>query len=67
MCCAGAYFGFYDSAIGVLKPSNIIYKFCIAQVRPAPFTYLPPNSSRHPTQAPNKYPDISNTRSPHIS
>ncbi|KAJ1494004.1 putative mitochondrial ADP/ATP translocase [Baffinella frigidus] len=28
----GAYFGFYDSAIGVLKPSNIIYKFCIAQV-----------------------------------
>jgi len=28
----GAYFGFYDSAIGVLKPSNVVYKFCIAQV-----------------------------------
>jgi len=28
----GAYFGFYDSAIGMLKPSNIVYKFLIAQV-----------------------------------
>mmetsp|Transcript_28855 Transcript_28855/g.59137 ORF Transcript_28855/g.59137 Transcript_28855/m.59137 type:complete len:324 (+) Transcript_28855:32-1003(+) len=28
----GAYFGFYDSAIGVLKPSNIVYKFLVAQV-----------------------------------
>lgn len=28
----GAYFGFYDSAIGVLKPSNMIFKFVIAQV-----------------------------------
>jgi len=27
----GAYFGFYDSAIGVLKPSNVIFKFVIAQ------------------------------------
>lgn len=28
----GAYFGFYDTAIGVLKPSNMIFKFVIAQV-----------------------------------
>jgi len=28
----GAYFGFYDSAIGMLQPTNLIYKFCIAQV-----------------------------------
>lgn len=28
----GAYFGFYDSAIGMLKPTNLVYKFCIAQV-----------------------------------
>ena len=27
----GAYFGFYDSAIGVLKPTNILAKFVIAQ------------------------------------
>jgi len=27
----GAYFGFYDSAIGVLKPSNIVMKFLVAQ------------------------------------
>ena len=27
----GAYFGFYDSAIGVLKPSNIVFKFVVAQ------------------------------------
>jgi solute carrier family 25 (adenine nucleotide translocator) protein 4/5/6/31 len=27
----GAYFGFYDTAVGVLKPSNVIYKFLIAQ------------------------------------
>jgi len=27
----GAYFGFYDSAIGMLKPSNILFKFLIAQ------------------------------------
>merc|ERR1712216_481931 len=27
----GAYFGFYDSAIGMLKPSNILFKFVIAQ------------------------------------
>jgi len=27
----GAYFGFYDTAIGVLKPSNIILKFVVAQ------------------------------------
>merc|ERR1712167_30685 len=27
----GAYFGFYDSAIGVLKPSNIVFKFIVAQ------------------------------------
>jgi hypothetical protein len=30
----GAYFGFYDSAVGVLKPSNVVFKFCIAQVCP---------------------------------
>jgi hypothetical protein len=28
----GAYFGFYDSAVGVLKPTNVVYKFVIAQV-----------------------------------
>lgn len=27
----GAYFGFYDTAVGVLKPSNVIFKFLIAQ------------------------------------
>jgi len=27
----GAYFGFYDTAIGTLKPSNIVFKFLIAQ------------------------------------
>eukprot|EP00281_Chroomonas_sp_CCMP1168_P019352 CAMPEP_0206229568 /NCGR_PEP_ID=MMETSP0047_2-20121206/9773_1 /ASSEMBLY_ACC=CAM_ASM_000192 /TAXON_ID=195065 /ORGANISM="Chroomonas mesostigmatica_cf, Strain CCMP1168" /LENGTH=304 /DNA_ID=CAMNT_0053652889 /DNA_START=46 /DNA_END=960 /DNA_ORIENTATION=+ len=28
----GAYFGFYDTAVGVLKPSNVVFKFVIAQV-----------------------------------
>jgi solute carrier family 25 (adenine nucleotide translocator) protein 4/5/6/31 len=28
----GAYFGFYDSAVGVLKPTNVVFKFVIAQV-----------------------------------
>jgi len=27
----GAYFGFYDSAVGVFKPSNVVFKFLIAQ------------------------------------
>lgn len=27
----GAYFGFYDTAIGMLKPTNIVFKFLIAQ------------------------------------
>ena len=27
----GAYFGFYDSAVGFLKPSNVVFKFVIAQ------------------------------------
>ena len=28
----GAYFGFYDSAIGWLKPKNIVFKFMVAQI-----------------------------------
>ena len=27
----GAYFGFYDSAVGVFKPNNVLMKFLIAQ------------------------------------
>ena len=27
----GAYFGLYDTAVGVLKPSNMLFKFVIAQ------------------------------------